>query len=360
MQTSSRTSSRRAADLRERALQLARARPPRGCRCRPARCRRRRSAPTRSRAAHRATAAAVAAARRPAARGPPGRARACAAVAHGVEPNVCLILLPWRRSQNEFPEGVALVRAPNAGPLTLSGHEHLDRGRAGVGDRPRARPTPGMSRAWSRRPSAAAASPASRSRTRTSTTRRRCRSCASGSGRRWRPGAPQAADRRFEEPSAEGLSAGRRAARRRHVRAAVGDRDARDTRSTTSRSSPTASLFCGDTVLGEGSVFIAPGGNALALYMESLRRLRALDARRAVPGPRAGRVGPGGEARRVHRAPPRPREPAARRARARPALARRAARRGLGRRARRAAPRGAADARGAPREAARARAGCPS
>ncbi len=36
-------------------------------------------------------------------------------------------------------------------------------------------------------------------------------------------------------------------------------------------------LFCGDTVLGEGSVFIAPGGNALALYMESLQRLRALD-----------------------------------------------------------------------------------
>ena len=36
-------------------------------------------------------------------------------------------------------------------------------------------------------------------------------------------------------------------------------------------------LFCGDTVLGEGSVFIAPGGNALSLYMQSLHRLRALD-----------------------------------------------------------------------------------
>jgi glyoxylase-like metal-dependent hydrolase (beta-lactamase superfamily II) len=36
-------------------------------------------------------------------------------------------------------------------------------------------------------------------------------------------------------------------------------------------------LFCGDTVLGEGSVFIAPGGNALALYLQSLLRLRALD-----------------------------------------------------------------------------------
>jgi len=36
-------------------------------------------------------------------------------------------------------------------------------------------------------------------------------------------------------------------------------------------------LFCGDTVLGEGSVFIAPGGNALARYMDSLRRLRTLE-----------------------------------------------------------------------------------
>jgi glyoxylase-like metal-dependent hydrolase (beta-lactamase superfamily II) len=43
-------------------------------------------------------------------------------------------------------------------------------------------------------------------------------------------------------------------------------------------------LFCGDTVLGEGSVFIAPGGNALALYMESLRRLRALELGALCPG----------------------------------------------------------------------------
>jgi glyoxylase-like metal-dependent hydrolase (beta-lactamase superfamily II) len=43
-------------------------------------------------------------------------------------------------------------------------------------------------------------------------------------------------------------------------------------------------LFCGDTVLGEGSVFIAPGGNALALYMESLRRLRELHLDALCPG----------------------------------------------------------------------------
>ena len=43
-------------------------------------------------------------------------------------------------------------------------------------------------------------------------------------------------------------------------------------------------LFCGDTVLGEGSVFIAPGGGALSLYMNSLRRLRALDVDALCPG----------------------------------------------------------------------------
>jgi glyoxylase-like metal-dependent hydrolase (beta-lactamase superfamily II) len=43
-------------------------------------------------------------------------------------------------------------------------------------------------------------------------------------------------------------------------------------------------LFCGDTVLGEGSVFIAPGGNALALYMQSLRKLCELDVEALCPG----------------------------------------------------------------------------
>jgi glyoxylase-like metal-dependent hydrolase (beta-lactamase superfamily II) len=43
-------------------------------------------------------------------------------------------------------------------------------------------------------------------------------------------------------------------------------------------------LFCGDTVLGEGSVFIAPGGGALSLYMDSLRRLRAMEFDALCPG----------------------------------------------------------------------------
>lgn len=42
--------------------------------------------------------------------------------------------------------------------------------------------------------------------------------------------------------------------------------------------------FTGDTVLGEGSVFIAPGEGSLSAYLESLRRLRGLDLKLLCPG----------------------------------------------------------------------------
>ena len=42
--------------------------------------------------------------------------------------------------------------------------------------------------------------------------------------------------------------------------------------------------FTGDTVLGEGSVFIAPGEGSLSAYLESLRRLRELDLELLCPG----------------------------------------------------------------------------
>jgi len=42
--------------------------------------------------------------------------------------------------------------------------------------------------------------------------------------------------------------------------------------------------FAGDTVLGEGSVFIAPGEGSLAAYLDSLRRLRNLDLEVLCPG----------------------------------------------------------------------------
>jgi glyoxylase-like metal-dependent hydrolase (beta-lactamase superfamily II) len=43
-------------------------------------------------------------------------------------------------------------------------------------------------------------------------------------------------------------------------------------------------LFTGDTVLGTGSVFIQPGEGSMSAYLDSLRRLRALDADAILPG----------------------------------------------------------------------------
>jgi glyoxylase-like metal-dependent hydrolase (beta-lactamase superfamily II) len=42
--------------------------------------------------------------------------------------------------------------------------------------------------------------------------------------------------------------------------------------------------FAGDTVLGTGSVFIAPGEGSLSAYLDSLRRLRSLDLEVLCPG----------------------------------------------------------------------------
>ena len=42
--------------------------------------------------------------------------------------------------------------------------------------------------------------------------------------------------------------------------------------------------FAGDTVLGAGSVFVAPGGGGMAAYLDSLRRLRAIDLEAIAPG----------------------------------------------------------------------------
>ena len=42
--------------------------------------------------------------------------------------------------------------------------------------------------------------------------------------------------------------------------------------------------FCGDTVMGEGSVFIDPGEGSLSAYVDSLRALRRLDLELLCPG----------------------------------------------------------------------------
>jgi glyoxylase-like metal-dependent hydrolase (beta-lactamase superfamily II) len=43
-------------------------------------------------------------------------------------------------------------------------------------------------------------------------------------------------------------------------------------------------LFCGDTVLGEGSAFIPPGGGSLTAYLASLERLQTLQLEALCPG----------------------------------------------------------------------------
>ena len=45
-----------------------------------------------------------------------------------------------------------------------------------------------------------------------------------------------------------------------------------------------ATCFTGDTVLGSGSVFIAPGEGSLSAYLDSLRRLRSLPLEVLCPG----------------------------------------------------------------------------
>lgn len=42
--------------------------------------------------------------------------------------------------------------------------------------------------------------------------------------------------------------------------------------------------FCGDLVLGEGSSFVPPDGGSLSAYLESLRRVRALEPELLCPG----------------------------------------------------------------------------
>ena len=42
--------------------------------------------------------------------------------------------------------------------------------------------------------------------------------------------------------------------------------------------------FTGDTILGEGSVFVGSNGGSMALYLDSLRRLRELDLEVICPG----------------------------------------------------------------------------
>ena len=132
----------------------------------------------------------------------------------------------------------------------------------------------------------------------------------------------------------------------------------RATPPTTSRCSRAAVLFCGDTVLGEGSVFIPPAAARWAAT--SIRCAGCTSSTLEALCPGHGPVVWDARAKldEYLEPPPRPRAPPGRGARAGMRTTRRAARRGLGRRSGGAAPGRRADARGAPRQARRARAGC--
>jgi glyoxylase-like metal-dependent hydrolase (beta-lactamase superfamily II) len=184
------------------------------------------------------------------------------------------------------PQGVTLVRATNAGPLTLSGtNSWLVRGPAWLVD-----PGPLDDRHLERLEFAilqhggvegivlthrhldhAEAAPALAERYRVPV--------FAG------PAAADSGD--FAEPAAEGLEIERELADGERI----GPFEVLETPGHSADhvcyladGGPGAVLFCGDTVLGEGSVFIPPGGGSLGRYLESLERLRELELEALCPG----------------------------------------------------------------------------
>jgi glyoxylase-like metal-dependent hydrolase (beta-lactamase superfamily II) len=179
------------------------------------------------------------------------------------------------------PEGVTLVRAPNAGPMTLSGTNTwlvgapawvVDPGPAGNGHPERV-----WAAAAQRGGVAGIALTHNHLDHSESVPALRARSAALVAA----GAAPHRA--RFEEPALAGLEPdvvlhdGDEVGPF-HVIATPGH--AADHVSLLAG----GVLFCGDTVLGEGSVFIPPGGGSLAAYLDSLRALQRLDLEALCPG----------------------------------------------------------------------------
>jgi glyoxylase-like metal-dependent hydrolase (beta-lactamase superfamily II) len=179
------------------------------------------------------------------------------------------------------PEGVVLVRAPNAGPMTLSGTNTwlvgtpawvVDPGPAGDGH---------PERVW-------AAAAARGGVAGIVLTHNHLDHSESVPALRERSGAVVAAGAaprraRFEEPALSGLEP--------DVVLSDGDElGPFRVFATPGHAADHVSLlaggvlFCGDTVLGEGSVFIPPGGGSLSAYLDSLRVLQQLELEAICPG----------------------------------------------------------------------------
>ena len=180
-----------------------------------------------------------------------------------------------------LPQGVERIRAPNPGPLTLSGTNAylvgeptyvIDPGPAVEGQ---------LERVWEaaeRRGGVAGIA----------LTHRHLDHAELAPALRERSGAPLAAGPEgppaaFEEPGAEGLTV--------DVVLGEGDRfGPLETIFTPGHAADHVSFllgavcFCGDTVLGQGSVFIPPGGGSLASYLGSLRKLEQLELGALCPG----------------------------------------------------------------------------
>jgi glyoxylase-like metal-dependent hydrolase (beta-lactamase superfamily II) len=181
----------------------------------------------------------------------------------------------------QLPDGVTLVRASNAGPMTLSGTNTWVIGSpAWVIDPGPAEPAH-VERVWQ----------AAQERGGIAgivLTHNHLDHSQAVPELRDRSGAPvaariAAAQGGFEEPSLPGLE----------LDVVLEDGDALgpfQVIATPGHSADHVSLlaggvvFCGDTVLGEGSVYIPPGGGSLAAYLDSLRRLQMLELDALCPG----------------------------------------------------------------------------
>jgi glyoxylase-like metal-dependent hydrolase (beta-lactamase superfamily II) len=183
------------------------------------------------------------------------------------------------------PDGVTLVRAPNAGPMTLSGTNTWLIGTPAWVIDPGPDDSPHVERVWAAaRPSGGIAGIV--------LTHNHLDHSGAVPVLRERSGAPVAAGREpprsgFEEPALAGLEPDVLLADGDEIgplRAIATPGHSADHLSFLGATGAGTVLFCGDTVLGEGSVFIPPGGGSLAAYLESLRRLQQLELEALCPG----------------------------------------------------------------------------